>query len=186
MDLYYAGIGSRETPQEFLNLFRDLAAVLESRGWVLRSGGADGADIAFESGVVEPANKQIFIPWNGFNRSLYGWVPFEDNITLYKKAEAIAADAHPAWHRCNHTVRGFHIRNVAQVLGPDLKTHSTMVICWTKDGKGQGGTGQAIRIAREHQIPVFDFGSEPEFVEKQLEQFVVDSEAAFLGQGLTA
>ncbi|HRY03076.1 MAG TPA: hypothetical protein P5256_08115, partial [Beijerinckiaceae bacterium] len=30
------------------------------------------------------------------------------------------------------------------------------VICWTKDARGGGGTGQAIRLARAHGVPVFD------------------------------
>ena len=33
---------------------------------------------------------------------------------------------------------------------------SKFVICWTKNGKGTGGTGQAIRIAKGFGIPVFD------------------------------
>jgi hypothetical protein len=29
-------------------------------------------------------------------------------------------------------------------------------LCWTKGAAGGGGTGQAIRIARSRDIPVFD------------------------------
>jgi len=31
-------------------------------------------------------------------------------------------------------------------------------LCWTKNGKSSGGTGQAIRIANDYKIPVFDAG----------------------------
>lgn len=31
-----------------------------------------------------------------------------------------------------------------------------MVICWTKEGKRGGGTGQALRIAQHFYIPIFD------------------------------
>ena len=48
---YYAGIGSRETPQEFLEFFVKLARFLYSKGYTLRSGGADGSDKAFEIGA---------------------------------------------------------------------------------------------------------------------------------------
>lgn len=51
------------------------------------------------------------------------------------------------------------LRNTYQVLGPDLKTHSEFVLCWTPSGRGEGGTGQAIRIARAYHIPVYDLGT---------------------------
>lgn len=43
-----------------------------------------------------------------------------------------------------------------QVLGYDLKTPSDMVICWTKDGGASGGTGQALRIAKDYNIPIYN------------------------------
>lgn len=30
------------------------------------------------------------------------------------------------------------------------------VVCWTKEAKGGGGTGQALRIARDRGIAVYD------------------------------
>lgn len=47
----YAGVGSRETPPQVLAVMRSAARVLASRGWILRSGGALGADSAFEAGA---------------------------------------------------------------------------------------------------------------------------------------
>ena len=49
-----------------------------------------------------------------------------------------------------------HTRNVYQVVGATLEDKSDLVICWTKDGKRQGGTGQALRIADYLDIPIFD------------------------------
>jgi hypothetical protein len=40
---------------------------LQELNWVLRSGGVNGADIAFEHGAV--AKKEIFLPWSTFNSS---------------------------------------------------------------------------------------------------------------------
>ncbi len=31
-----------------------------------------------------------------------------------------------------------------------------MVVCWTPGGRGRGGTGSAIRLARSREIPVHD------------------------------
>ena len=60
----YAGIGSRKTPVHILSKMRRVAERLEVRGYTLRSGGADGADTAFEEGCKR---KEIFLPQPGFN-----------------------------------------------------------------------------------------------------------------------
>ena len=64
---YYAGIGSRSTPPEVQLMMTQLAKALSYEGWVLRSGGACGADTAFEIGVPSPCNRQIFLPSRSFN-----------------------------------------------------------------------------------------------------------------------
>jgi hypothetical protein len=156
MPIYYAGIGSRKTPDFILDLMTKLASRLEELGFVLRSGGAEGADLAFESGVRDIWNKQIFIPWPGFNNRPKGRVC--DWIGHHEEHEVIARMHHPNWAACSQGARLLHIRNVAQVLGPDtLKaSHSAFVLCWTEAGAGYGGTGQALRIARAYDIPIFD------------------------------
>ena len=44
----YAGIGSRATPQAELEAMTEAAKMLSEKGYTLRSGGAKGADTAFE------------------------------------------------------------------------------------------------------------------------------------------
>ena len=53
----YAGIGSRRTPPEILRLMERMALILSGAGYTLNSGGAKGADSAFENGALR---KQIF------------------------------------------------------------------------------------------------------------------------------
>ncbi len=48
---YYAGIGSRKTPEEILVIMTHIAVRMRNLGWVLRSGCALGADTAFENGA---------------------------------------------------------------------------------------------------------------------------------------
>ena len=67
MTKYYTGVGSRSTPQDIMELMTQVATKLEALGYSLRSGAADGADTAFENGVINPLNKQIFIAWEGFS-----------------------------------------------------------------------------------------------------------------------
>ena len=51
MAKYYCGIGSRQTPGEILEIMLLVSIKLRSQKWILRSGGADGADKAFETGA---------------------------------------------------------------------------------------------------------------------------------------
>lgn len=44
MSKHYTMIGSRSTPEDIMKLMERLAYKLASQGWVVRSGGADGAD----------------------------------------------------------------------------------------------------------------------------------------------
>ncbi len=152
MGLAYAGIGSRETPADALQRMREIAAMLGDEGWCLRSGGAEGADTAFEQGLSAHHEREIYLPWKGFGGH---------GSALCKpspEAFTLAASMHPAWVRCSRGARSLHARNCQQVLGRDLDDPVTMVVCWTKHGSGAGGTGQALRIAAQHAIPVFDLG----------------------------
>lgn len=169
---FYAGIGSRSTPPNVQAMMTSCAMQLSETSWVLRSGHAEGADKAFEGGATY---REIFLPWHGFNNAQPGArghvVP---DIT--PEMEAIAKAYHPNWAACSQGARKMHIRNVCQVLGADCKTPVEMVICWTPNGSGSGGTGQAIRIAKGYDIPVFDIA----LVEHQLAlvEFVNKREAA--------
>lgn len=152
---YYAGIGSRSTPKNILDLMTSIAIKLDGKGWTLRSGGAEGADTAFEIGAFQ--RREIYLPWPGFNhRTSQHSAPRLSE----PQAEAfeIAAIHHPAWANLSKPVRCLHARNVHQILGPDVTAPvlSKFVICWTPDGAGGGGTGQALRISRYHDVPIFD------------------------------
>lgn len=157
---YYAGIGARRTPPDILDLMEELARALARDGWRLRSGHADGADQAFERGAAGHAD--IFLPWPGFNRrpKPTGRV----HQTPADWAYARAAEHHPAWHQLREPVRAMMARNVHQVLGWAGEPPSVFVVCWTPDGattaeettQRTGGTGQAIRLAAHHGIPVLN------------------------------
>lgn len=150
----YAGIGSRKTPRNICEAMTRLASSLWERSWLLRSGGAKGADQAFEKGTAYPY-MQIFLPWDGYEGQHADGKGFI--VPDYsRKREIIAEEFHPDWRVCSPGVRAMHMRNVCQVLGEDCETPADMVICWTIGGRAGGGTGQAIRIARGFNIPVFD------------------------------
>jgi hypothetical protein len=150
MKKFYSGIGSRETPDTVCNFMTVIASELEERDYILRSGGADGADSAFERGVK--LHKEIWIPWLGFNNNKSPLLP------ISAAAYDIAATVHPVWSRLKPAVKSLHARNCHQILGADLNTKSSFVLCWTEGAEIKGGTATAIKLALYNSIPVLNFG----------------------------
>lgn len=166
MSNYFAGIGSRETPDDIQELMVRITSVLYNQGYILRSGGATGADTAFQLGVPDNCEMEIFLDKLHDNKQCgdgFFNVGFFDNLKL---AEKIAQRLHPAWDRLGKRAKALITRNTYQILGKDLNTPSEFVICWTPDGAEQttsaetGGTGQAIRLAKKTDIPVFNLANE--------------------------
>lgn len=161
--IYYAGIGSRETPQEVLEEMRQTAILLAETGVILRSGGAAGADSAFEEGCLSVGGQaEIYLPWRGFNGNsskLFG---------VTEAALAMAAKFHPAFQRLSAGAKALQARNSYQCLGRDLATPSAFVLCYTSCGcesaeqriRTTGGTGQAISIASSNGIPVINMANQ--------------------------
>lgn len=160
----YCGIGSRETPKAVLSLMELIAFYLAEQGHILRSGGAPGADQAFERGCdIADGRKEIFIPWNGFqNRNARTEVGVLASIT--GRALELAAEVHPNWGACSIAAQKLHARNCYQILGTNLDNPVSDVVCWTPGGNGGGGTGQALRLAKKLGIPIWDLGHRPTFL----------------------
>jgi hypothetical protein len=149
--MIYAGIGARSTPDEILELMQRAAKGLSNLGYTLRSGGAKGADSAFEAGVSDPNLKEIFLPFQRFNGNE------SPRFGTCRSARLIAKEFHPNWPNLGCRGRDFMARNAYQILGQNLKRPADFVLCWTPNGKVVGGTGQALRMAAHFQIPVFNF-----------------------------
>ena len=164
----YAGIGSRETPQEVLNKMTEVAKYLEDLGYTLRSGGAIGADKAFEKGVK--SKKEVFL----------------GSVKTGEKELKIAEEIHPAWNKMLEStkrkaiasgknpeksadyVANLMARNTNQIFGANLDTPVDFVLAWTQDGLTDyrkrslqsGGTGQAIDMASRKGIPVINMAND--------------------------
>jgi hypothetical protein len=144
---YYAGIGSRETPLEIKEKIKVVVEHLNSLDYTLRSGGAPGADTFFEEFAEK---KEIYLPWREFNGN---------DSPLYrpiKESMEMAMKYHPNWYRLSVGARKLMARNCQQVLGQNLNLPVDFVVCWTKDGGKTGGTGQALRIADDLNIPIYN------------------------------
>lgn len=164
MNKYYTMIGSRSTPKSVLELMENIAHDLKQQGYIGRSGGANGADQALEDGCLTGTLEgcHIYLPWNGFNGKYASERGYIDTPKMknYEKAQRVASEYHPAWGNCKRGARAMHTRNVYQVLGHDLATPSEFVICYAEPqgtkGHVKGGTGQAVRIAIDNNIPVIN------------------------------
>lgn len=173
--IYYTGIGSRTIPNHILQEMHQLGIFFAIKNWVLRSGGADGADIAFEWGCnIAKGQKEIFLPWKGFNYNS------SELYDIPNEAFKISEHYHPAWNALSDPVKKLMARNAQQVLGKNLDSPSTFVVCYTQDGctthqtrtQTTGGTGQAISIASECGIPVFNLQNK--FAIDEIQEFIQD------------
>ena len=178
----YTGVGSRETPATILAFITKLAEQLAKQSWILRSGGATGADSAFETGSDEAGGrKEIYLPWKGFNgnsSSRFLNLP-QSGTTMHiqdpsaKRAVELAVQFHPLKNQLlapthkMRTILKLMARNSQQVLGETVseENKSAFVICWTPKGELKGGTRQAILLAQHFHIPVFNLGN-PQILEQ--------------------
>ena len=140
LPLFYAGIGARVAPQDVLFDMQAIARRLRKLGYILRSGGAVGADSAFAIGADK--DSVIFPPSAATQESMY-----------------LARRFHPAWHRCANDVRHKHGRNVMILLGRELNDPVEFVVCWTRAGRLVGGTGFGLRVAKAYDIKVYNLGT---------------------------
>ena len=159
--MIYAGIGSRETPDEVWRWMEQLGYEFAIKGYNLRSGGAPGADTAFEKGCDRGSGeKEIYLPWKNFNKNpsqLFNVTP-----EAIKLAETFYPN--PKVFEVKPYIAKLMGRNCQQVFGENLDSPVDFVVCWTADGcesiedrtKETGGTGQAISIASVYCIPVYN------------------------------
>ena len=145
MEIYYSGIVSRTAPKDVLVMMEKIGRILAQKGFILRSGAAEGCDTAIEKGCDSVnGKKEIYLPWPKFMDHK------SDLFNHHPRAEEIAFQYHPNLYSQNAPVVKLMTRNSHQVLGKDMKTKSKFIVCYCpvdKNGVLQGGTSQAIRVA---------------------------------------
>jgi len=157
MELFYAGIGSRETPISVLNQMTRVGSFLAERNYILRTGGAIGADSAFEKGCdLSQGRKKVWHP-DGVFYPLHEWAT--------DKASSVC------WEYPLEKMKGYTIklitRNMYQVFGEDGKDPVQFVVYWCNGnpldkGHDSGGTRYAVRVAHEVGIPTFNLRTQKE------------------------
>lgn len=176
----YTGVGARSTPKEMLDIIQNVASVLGKQGWVLRSGGANGADSAFETGCdAVQGSKKIYIPWSGFNN----YIPDGMSVMTLDQGNRdgaidIIKDVHPAFNRLSRGALALHARNVYQVMGIYLDSPSQFLLCYAptdKDGVPTGGTRTAWVVAQMFGVPRFNLNNEQDY--ERITKFIKDQRA---------
>jgi hypothetical protein len=162
----YAGIGSRATPPHVLEVMQDAASRFARAGWTMRTGMSPGADQAFYRGAVLAGGRmELFLPWPAFEARVRCACEGHEVLVVpepTRDAYALAARFHPGWGGLTQCARRLRARDCHQVLGRDLISPALLVVCWTPDGsldgtgRRVGGTGQALRIARDRRITVLN------------------------------
>jgi hypothetical protein len=174
----YAGIGAREVPAHALAMIESIAAKLARSGWVLRTGLSPGADEAFYRGSLRSGGHvELYLPWPGFSASARAQGEGDSVRERSRPSHAayeLSARFHrawdgPEWTQLSTRERSLLARDAHQVLGAGLDSAAACVVCWTPDAGLDGsdprseGTGQALRIAEAHRVPVFNL-ARPEHV----------------------
>lgn len=156
MVLSYAGIGSRQTPPEVLRCMYALAYDLADDGWMLRSGGAAGADTYFEEGASAANEDLVDIfgsDWGNGSTRARSIAQSVINALNHEDGESI-----PPLSRMKRVTQGLIARNMAIILGGELDDPCSFVICWTPNGELVGGTRYALKLAQQRSIPIYNYG----------------------------
>ena len=171
-----AFIGSRKLAEpahnEAANLFYHVAKTSAELGHIIRSGGANGADVIAETAYRDAIyarsasedQVEIYVPWKnfqatrGFNNPLHHLHVIPSNPVLVQRANEMVYNTHPNPRALSQGALKLHSRNMNQVFGLDLNTPIDLCICWTEHGIKSGGTASAITLCERNNIPVFNLG----------------------------
>lgn len=164
----YAGVGSRETPEELLSLMELIGKSFANRGFKLRTGDALGADAAFIKGALEKLKPEDVVKlieaYMPSMKAAGSYPPYmrRPDPDLLPRLSKIVDEVHPAPYFLKGYGRSLQERNALQVLGPrlddpiDFLIGALKPVHLRKKPNETGGTGQAYRLAQKHNIPVFD------------------------------
>ena len=53
-------------------------------------------------------------------------------------------------------VRDLHACNVAILVGANMREPVHAMVCWTENGRAEGGVGIAIRLAKHYRVPILN------------------------------
>lgn len=159
----YAGIGARNTPSYVIDVMNKTAHLLAIDGYCCNTGAAKGADQAFANGAAAVKGQvQLMLPWNNYEKDWIRGLSSPNYYLTIKVIDKVLNAAafrsvdifHPHPENLSDAVRKLHGRNYMIIYGV------LFIICWTPGGEVVGGTGQALRIAADMGITVYNLGND--------------------------
>lgn len=178
---YVALEGSREITHEVSEKMENIAKILVTTlpNLIVRSGNADGADVAWAKGVnsVAPERLELFVPQKKVPKK--NIVPGNRVITIsdinpdfWEYARNLSCDNYlspngkrsgkAAWDRVKTYMQDYLIRDVFKVTGVPLgkeksiQVHIALLYINEKKKSG-GGTGHTMRICKSLGVPVVEY-----------------------------
>lgn len=159
----YAGIGDVNIPENIKNLIHMLAEELAKDGYILRTGGAKGADTAFIEGCDKAKGiKEVFYP---------------SDLHVNAKTLKIAKEIHGHWEYCENKLPKpgnkysfpvqAHCRNMKIINGDVLNNPVEFTIAYQDINQVTGGTWQGIKYSQKLGIKVYNL-----FVEKDRNEII--------------
>ena len=177
----YVVLADKNTPENILLQLKDLCKSLDLLNFVMRSPGNRIPSIYIDDVC---SKKEIYLPWKEFKdpedkedrylqyypvkKSKFERPVENDKCIIYyrypDKAEQTALFFNNRMPLDKAALKAILIRNTCLVLGKDLKSLTSLVLCWTPDGAEEhskvtfktGYTGNVISIASKLKIPVFN------------------------------
>lgn len=153
----YAMLAGSGAPRNIQVFVGKVARELGEAGCVLRSGGEEGFEASAESNARQ---SEIFLPYKRFNRN------DSPRFEQHKKSFDIAKDVTKSWLRINEFAKKCAARYVHAILGDNLDSPASLIICWSEDGavteeqtsSRSGHVKTAISVAERNGIPLLNLG----------------------------
>ena len=157
-EMIYVGIGQLTVTDEVREWLADFASRVAHCGWHLRSGANNGVDTVFEQNSGGKFN--VYLPWNKFGRRPSGRrFTVCEELPAYDLAKEQLFNEHPKPDALDAKMVKLLVRARFEILGDDLNTPCKFVACYSEAGLDAAAVREAVRLARERGIPVFDLAS---------------------------
>lgn len=150
-------IGSRNISKQEKELAFETGKILADKGFICRSGNANGADKAFQRAFPYDQT-EVFLPWDGFNEPYIGkcFTPSKEMLA-FAKDQLVATGVMPWLYNTKHSIQRLHGRNYFQVVGRDnILSNVCVYFADEKNGEPEGGTRTAVMLCRHFGVPTFN------------------------------
>ena len=131
----YAGTGDRKTPLKIQNLLQNYIKILNERNYMLRTGSESGTQTFMKT--LADKVEVMDIP--------------EANHLVY----AANRSHYVLWSHNGNRVKKKYARDTLILLGDNLATPPEFLLCWCNINI-KGGSVFSIRLAKEHNIPIYN------------------------------